>query len=161
MSIGSTPSLVIGIAAGAAASAALDPALEIPKQEAWQKAPYRLPDIALIARLYVSGEVDRASAVDMASRLGFSADRLDAFAYLAQTTPSTAETINLWRRFSLGDLPAGTFPDALVDHSLAHDGLDWDYAPYIKQLKTANLVGLALRDSRHTRKAFQTKETSK
>jgi len=140
--IGSTPSLVVGIAAGAAASAALEPALEIPKQEAWQKAAYRLPDVALIARLYVSGEVDRASALDMASRLGFSEDRFDAFAYLAQVTPSAAEVLNLWRRFSLGDLPAGDLPEALVDHALAHEGMDWDYVPYLKQLKTAELIGL-------------------
>lgn len=141
-SIGSTPSLVVGIAAGAAASAALEPALEIPKQEAWAGAANRLPDVGLIAKLVAAGEVLQQDGRDMAKRLGFGNAAFDSLTYLAQTRPDWPELLAMWRRFSLGDLGPGAFPDSLVDAGLAHTGLDWDYTPYLKALKTAELVGL-------------------
>lgn len=141
-SIGSTPSLVVGIAAGAAASAALEPALEIPKQEAWASAANRLPDVGLIAKLVAAGEVSQADGRSMAARLGFGQHSFDAITYLAQTRPEWPELLHLWRRFSLPDPNLGTFPTSLVDSGLAHAGLDWDYAQWLKALKTAELPGI-------------------
>lgn len=141
-SIGSTPSLVVGIAAGAAASAALEPALEVPKQEAWASAANRLPDVGLIAKLVAAGEVTQKDGRSMAARLGFGTPAFDAITYLAQTRPEWPELLHLWRRFSLPDAKLGSFPDSLVDAGLAHAGLDWDYAQWLKALKTAELPGI-------------------
>lgn len=141
-SIGSTPSLVVGIAAGAAASAALEPALEIPKQEAWASAANRLPDVGLIAKLVAAGEVSQHDGRSMAARLGFGQHSFDAITYLAQTRPEWPELLALWRRFTLPDPTLGHFPESLVDAGLAHAGLDWDYAAWLKALKSAELPGI-------------------
>lgn len=141
-SIGSTPSLVVGIAAGAAASAALEPALEIPKQQAWADAPNRLPDVALIARLYVTGQVSKDSAYNMAARLGFDKAPFDALAYLAQETPEFPLVLRLWRLFGTPSGLTGNAGTDLVDHALAHSGLDWDYHALMRDLYDAELPGI-------------------
>ena len=140
--IGSTPGLIIGVGVGAAASAALEPAIEVPKQEAWAAAPNRLPDVGLIARLVAAGEVSQASGRSMAARLGFGGATFDAITYLAQTRPEWPELLALWRRFTLPDPNLGSFPVSLVDAGLAHAGLDWDYAAWLKALRYAELPGI-------------------
>lgn len=140
--IGSTPALIVGVAAGGAASAAFDPALEVPKQEAWAAAANRLPSIDLIARLVAAGEVAHDDAVGMAGRLGFSPQWFDSYLYLSQTTPGFAEVLRMWRLSAVNpDFDEKTL-SGLVDHTLAHEGLDWDYQPFLRALKTAELIGL-------------------
>lgn len=141
-SIGSTPSLIIGVGVGAAASAALEPAIEVPRQKAWAQAPNRLPEVGLIAKLVAAGEVSQGDGRSMAARLGFGTGAFDAMTYLAQTRPEWPELLQLWRRFTLPDPTLGHFPESLVNAGLAHAGLDWDYAEWLKALKTAALPGI-------------------
>jgi hypothetical protein len=96
-SIGSTPSLLLGIAAGGAASAAFEPALEIPRQEAWKAAPHRVLDPELLARLVAQGGVALGTAEQLAQHSGYSAANLDALVYLAQSPPGESELMFLWR----------------------------------------------------------------
>jgi hypothetical protein len=138
----STPELALGIAVGGAAGAAFEPKLEVPKQTAWAANPQRLPDLGLIASLVAGGKISLSDGENMGERLGFPAGTVDSLVWLAQNRLDFPQVLQLWRRFSLGDLSPGAFPDAMVDETLAHDRLDWGYEPYLKALKTAELVGL-------------------
>jgi len=109
--IGSTPALVLGIAAGGAASAAFEPALEIPRQEAWQKAPHRVLSPELLARLVAQGGVELSTAQTLATHSGYSAANLDALVYMAQSAPGTAELLFLWR---LGVINEATWREGMV-----------------------------------------------
>ena len=132
--IGSTPSLVVGIAAGAAASAALEPALEIPKQQAWASQPNRVLDPGLLARLVAQGGLDLGAAQALAGHSGHSPANLDALVYLAQTVPGFAEAMHLWRLGEIGD--------ADFTHVLVKGGLDQRYVQPILGSKTRELLGL-------------------
>jgi hypothetical protein len=120
--IGSTPSLLLGIAAGGAASAAFEPALEIPRQQAWAAAPHRVLDPELLARLVAQGGVDLSTAETLATHSGYSKANLDALVYLAQSPPGEAELFLLWRMhvideptFRAGMVKLGRRPD-WIDH---------------------------------------------
>ncbi len=132
--IGSTPSLLLGFAVGEAASAAFEPALEIPKQQAWESARNRVLDPATLAALYAQGGVDLGTAHGLAAKSGYSDANLDALAYLAQTVPGVAEALHLWR--------LGFITDSLFIHALVKAGLDQRYIGPIIQTKTEELLGL-------------------
>ena len=141
-SLFTVPELAIGVGLSESASAAFEPKVEVPKQDAWLRNPQRLPDLALIAQLVATGKVTPTDGVNMANRLGFSAGTLDSITYLAQTTPGFPELLRMWRLAAVNpDFDGGTLSD-LLDHALAHEGLNWDYRPYLRALKTAELVGL-------------------
>lgn len=131
--IGSTPALIVGVAAGGAASAAFEPALEIPRQQAWRKAAYRVLDPSTLARLYAAGGVDLPTAEDLAQNSGYGQAMLDALVYLEQHAPDVAELLQLWRRGLLGPIndPATI---ALVDLGLAKSQLDPRYWAAVKEL---------------------------
>lgn len=120
-SIGSTPSLLLGIAAGGAASAAFEPALEIPRQQAWLAAPHRVLDPELLARLVAQGGVDLGTAEQLAQHSGYSAANLDALVYLAQSPPGEAELLFLWR---LGIIDEQTWRSGLVKLGRRPDWID-------------------------------------
>ena len=132
--IGSTPSLIVGIAAGGAASAALQPALERPKQDAWASQPNRIVDVATLARLLAQGGVDLSTAQGFAHRNGYDNSQLAALAYISQTVPGAAEAMHLWR--------LGFISDDLFRHTLVKAGLDQRYVDPIIQTKTEELLGL-------------------
>lgn len=141
-SILQTPELAIGIGVGAAAGAAFEPKVEVPKQQAWAANPVRLPDLGLIAELVAGGKVSLDSAHNMANRLGFDNGTLDSVIWLSQNRLDFAAMLRLWR---LTALPGhGTDADlaALVDETLAHERLDWGYRQYLLALKTAELPGI-------------------
>src|SRR4051794_3325877 len=120
--IGSAPGILIGFGVGAAASAALEPAFEIPRQEAWKRNPNRVLDVGLLARLVAEGGVPLGEARDEALRHGFSADKFDRAVYAAQQVPGSAELLFLWRlgiidedTWRMGMVKLGQRPD-FIDH---------------------------------------------
>lgn len=94
---GSAPSLIIAAGVGAAAAAALDPAFEVPTQEAWKRNPRKLLDTATIARLVAQGGVPIGYAYEDGQRHGYSQDKVDQLVWLNQTVPGVAELLFLWR----------------------------------------------------------------
>jgi hypothetical protein len=141
-SIFSTPELAIGIAVGGAAGAAFEPKLEVPKQTAWAANPQRLPGLGLIADLVAGGKVSVTDGRNMANRLGFSNGTLDSVVWLAQNRLDFPTMLRLWRRFGAFDAGADATLSGLLDETLAHERLDWDYRTWLRQLKTAELPGL-------------------
>ena len=126
-SFGSTPGLIVAAGVGAAASVALEPAFELPKQQAWEANPNRILDPGLLARLVAQGGVEVQAATDEAQRDGYGEDKLAALIYLAQTTPAVAEAMTLWRR--------GLISDELWQHALVKAGLDTRYVAGLSALK--------------------------
>ncbi|HEY4441653.1 MAG TPA: hypothetical protein VGN14_14435 [Candidatus Elarobacter sp.] len=131
-SLGSTPGIIVGVGVGAAASAALEPAIELPKQDAWARNTNRVLDPGLMARLVAEGGIELGAAYDDASREGFSSDKVDALVYLAQTVPVVSEAMDLWRRTLISD--------DLFTHVLVKSGLDQRYVQPILDTKTAVLL---------------------
>lgn len=141
-SLGQTPGLIIAAGVGAAASVALEPAFEVPKQNAWANLPHRILDPATLARLAAQGGVALGKAGDSkdpnaygeALRQGYSSDKLDRLIYLAQTVPGVPEALHLWRH--------GFITDAQWTHALVKAAIDPQYYPALNALKTAELIGL-------------------
>lgn len=131
---GSAPAIIAGAAIGGAASIALQPAFEPARQQAWFDNPHRLLDPGLLARLVAQGGVPLGEAADEARRDGYSADKLAALVYLAQTVPGIGASLSLWRR--------GLMSDALFAHVLVKEGLDQRYAAGIIASKTAEVLGI-------------------
>ena len=119
--IGSTPSLLLGIAAGGAASAAFEPALEIPRQEAWKAAPHRVLDPFLLARLVAQGGVELGTAEELATHSGYSPANLDALVYLEQSAPGEAALFLLWRMHVIDQ---ATFREGMVKLGRRPDWID-------------------------------------
>jgi len=132
--VGSSIGVLTGVAVGGAATVALQPAFEVPRQDAWSRNAHRILDVGLLARLVAQGGVDLGSATDEAARDGFGPDKLDALIYLEQTVPGFAEALNLWRR---GLISNGDF-----SHVLVKAGLDQRYAAPLMALKEAEIVGI-------------------
>jgi hypothetical protein len=132
--VGSSIGVLTGVAVGGASTVALEPAFEIPRQDAWSRNANRILDVGLLARLVAQGGVDLADAENEAKRDGFAPDKLDALVYLSQTVPGVGEALRLWR--------LGLLSDALFSHVLVKAGLDQRYAPPILNSKLAEIVGL-------------------
>lgn len=133
--LGSAPGIILGAGIGAAAATALEPAFEVPRQDAWKTAPYRILDVGLIARLVAEGGIPLdGTAYDEAHRQGYSDDKLNALVYLAQTVPGAAEAMHLWR--------LGVIGDDLFKHVLVKEGLDSRYVDPIIKTKIEELIGL-------------------
>lgn len=119
---GSAPSLIIGAGVGAAAAAALDPAIEVPRQEAWKANPARVLDVGTVARLIAQGGIPLdATAYDYAHRQGFGSDKLDALVYMTQTVPGSAELLFLWR---LGYIDETEWRRGLTKGGMRQDWID-------------------------------------
>src|SRR5947207_8214729 len=106
MALGSTPGLIVAAGVGAAASVALEPAFEVPKQEAWARNANRVLDPGTLARLVARGGVllgkpgykNGDGAYAEALRQGYTADKLDRLVYLSQTFPGSGELDSLSNR---------------------------------------------------------------
>lgn len=136
------PSLIAGTAIGGAAVAAFEPALEVPRQQAWSTAPNRLPDIGLIAALVAGGKVALADGQSMAARLGYDTGPFDSLTWLAQNRLDWPLVLRMWRLGAHFPAFAGLDAAGLIDRTLAHEQLDWDYQPYLRALQTAELPGI-------------------
>jgi len=132
--LGSTPGIIVGVGVGAAASIALQPAVEVPRQEAWAANPNRILDVNLLARLVAQGGLTLGDAAGEALRDGYGADKLDALVYLSQTVPGIGEATNLWRK--------GLLSSELYNHALVKAGLDQRYVAPIVANKTAEILGI-------------------
>lgn len=132
--LGSTPGIIVGVAVGGAAAAAVEPALERPRQDAWRRNPVRELDPGTIARLVAQGGIALdATAYDAARAEGYDTDKLDALVYLSQTVPGFAESLALWRRN----------PQAFTElwhHALTKQGLDQRYVPFLDELAVDRLA---------------------
>jgi hypothetical protein len=137
-----TPELAIGIAVGSAAGAAFEPKLEIPKQSAWAANPARLPDVGLIAALVAGGKVSMADGRNMAARLGFDQGPFDSLTWLAQDRLNFPLMLRMWRLAAVNPSFDEAGLSKLLDETLAHEQLDWNYQPYLRALKHAELPGI-------------------
>jgi hypothetical protein len=125
-SLGSTPGLIVAAGVGAAASAALNPAFEVPKQEAWARNAQRLVGVGTVAELVARGGVilggsdgsDSGSGYAEARRQGYAASRLDRLVWLAQRMPDYGTLKALANRGLLAD---GQVPEALNRHAFPAD----------------------------------------
>jgi hypothetical protein len=131
---GSAAGVLSGVAVGGAATIALQPAFEIPRQDAWARNANKILDTGLLARLVAQGGIDLGAAADEAKRNGYGSDKLDALVYLEQTVPGIAEALHLWR--------LGFISDALMQHVLVKEGLDNRYVQPILDTKIEELLGL-------------------
>jgi hypothetical protein len=128
---GSAPAIITGVAVGAAAGAALAPAVEVDRQEAWLKITAAVREPGLLAQLVAAGGIDLKAAQAEANRSGLSSSKFDALVWLEQAAPGTAELLELWRR--------GKIDEPLVDLGLAKAKLDARYWPAVKELEHARL----------------------
>jgi hypothetical protein len=126
-SLGSTPGLIVAAGVGAAASVALEPAFEVPKQDAWSRLPNRILDAGTLASLVAQGGVvlgdpdgsTDGSAYDAARRQGFGSDKLDRLVWLALRAPPHSEAQDLRRRDKINH-------EQLL-HSFAKDQIEPQY----------------------------------
>ncbi len=125
--LGSTPGIIVGVGVGTAASVALEPTVELPRQKVWADNPNRLLDPQLLARLVAQGGVNLEVGRADAKREGFTSEKFDQLVYLSQTVPPVAEAVTLWRK--------ALIPDALFYHSLTKAGLDARYLGPLAGLK--------------------------
>jgi hypothetical protein len=130
--VGATPGILAGVAVGGAATVALQPAFEVPRQDAWSRNANRILDVGLLARLVAQGGIDLSEAAAEAKRDGFGPDKLDALIYLSQTVPGFADALDLWRRGLIGD--------GLFQHVLVKAGLDQRYSAPLQALKDAEIL---------------------
>lgn len=129
-SLGSTPGLIIAAGVGAAASTALEPAFEAPRQDAWRRNPNRILGIDTIARLVAQGGVilgetngsTPGSAYEDALRQGFTNDKLDRLIYLAQRVPDFGQVRDLANRkiIAPGDVDYALTREAFAPAWQAH-----------------------------------------
>lgn len=126
---------MIGVGVGTAAAAAIEPLVEPGKQQAWKKAPNRVLDSGLMARLVAQGAVTPDLGREQAAREGFNQDKFDRLVYLAQRAPDLALTFEMWRR--------GRITEAQVDHALAKEQIEAQYWPALKEL-FSNRLGPAV-----------------
>lgn len=141
--IGSAPGILVGFGVGAAASAALEPAFEIPRQEAWLRNPNRVLDPGILARLVAEGGVPLGEAQDEAKRHGYDSDKFDRLVYAAQNVPGVAELMFLWR---LGIIDKPTWKQGMVKLGQRPDFIDHVAQTFSVPL-TAEQVAIAVHRS--------------
>lgn len=113
--LGSAPGIIVGVGVGTAAAAAIEPAVELPRQKAWAANAVRVLDPAVMARLVASGGVDLGTAQTDGELEGYGADKVNALVYLAQTVPGFAEAVTGLRRKTISP---GDFAHTLVKSSM-------------------------------------------
>lgn len=150
-SLGSTPGLIVAAGVGAAAATALEPAFEVPRQDAWSRLPNRLLDPGRLAALVAQGGVllgdpsgsTAGSAYAEAIRQGYSSDKLDRLIYLAQRAPDLALVLELWRRGRFGT-PDPANPPSQVTHAFAKEQIEPQYWTPIADLFNERLSAQAV-----------------
>ena len=126
--LGSAPGIIVGVGVGAAASTALEAAVELPRQKVWADNPNKLLDPALVARLVAQGAVKLGEGRADALREGYTSEKFDQLVYLSQTVPAVAEALSLWLRGHIGD--------GLMGHVLVKAGMDTRYVQPILDAAT-------------------------
>lgn len=122
---------IAGVAIGSAGAAAVEPVIEVPKQDAWKAEPNRVLGLGELAQLVAQGLVELGAATDEAARNGFNESRLRAAVQLELEAAPVAELLELWRR--------GKITEALVDHGLAKAKIEEQYHEPLKELYNGRL----------------------
>ena len=128
--LASSLGILTGVAVGTAAAAAVEPAVELPRQTAWAQNKVRVLDPAVMARLVATGGTDLGTAQTAGGVEGFNEDKVNALVYLAQTVPGFAEAMTIWRR--QGARPNSW--DAKFSHAMVKGGLDQQYETDVENL---------------------------
>jgi hypothetical protein len=115
---------IVGIGVGEAGAAAIEPVLEPQRQKAWQKSRARVLGLAQVAELVSKGVLDEHSAIDEASRTGYSESRLRAVVEMMLEAPAFALALTLYRR--------GLIAEHELDHALAKEQIEPEYWPALK-----------------------------
>ena len=122
---------VFGVGVGIAAADAVQPVVEVARQDAWKANANRVLTPDQLAALLAQGLISAGTAVDHASRNGYSSDKLDALAQLAMHAPGIPEALNLWRR--------GEIDEAQFRHALRKANLEPQYDAALELLKDDRL----------------------
>ena len=126
--------IVVGVGVGAAASAAIEPAVEIPKQEAWARNQNRLLAAQMMAALVAQGALELPTGQSSANREGYTSEKFDHLVYLAQTAPGASEALEQWRK--------GFISTDLYAHALTKAARDQRYVFTSDAYRLKELVGL-------------------
>ena len=125
---------VFGVGVGIAAADAIEPVLEVAKQDAWQANAFKVLDAATLAQLVAEGKMTPGDAQSEGTRTGYNATRVNSMIQLALKAPGVAETLRMYR---LSQIPS--WPDKIgaddVKHALRKAGIEsrW-HAPILAQL---------------------------
>jgi len=126
--------IVVGVGVGAAASAAIEPAVEVPKQEAWARNQNKILAATLMAALVAQGALELETGHASANREGYTDEKFDHLVYLAQTAPGASEALDLWRK--------GFISTDLYAHALTKAARDQRYVFTDDAYRLKELVGL-------------------
>lgn len=126
--------IVVGVGVGAAASAAIEPAVEIPKQEAWDRNRNKILAASLMAALVAQGAIELSTGENSAHREGYDDDKFKHLVYLAQTAAGASEALELWRK--------GFIDADLYRHALTKAARDPRYVFTGDSYRLKELVGL-------------------
>lgn len=122
---------IFGVGVGIAAADAVQPVVEVARQEAWKGNANRVLGVGELAALLAQGLVEAGLASDHARRNGYDSDKLDALAQLALTAPGIPQALHMWR---LGEIE---WP--LVEHALRKASLEPQYDAAVKAQRTLPL----------------------
>lgn len=110
---------IIGVGIGTAAADAIEPILELAKQDAWYDNPYKPLDADQVAELVAQGLLDPGEADTEARRTGYNASHLLALTQLSLKAPELGAAVDLWRR--------GHITEPQLRHAFRKAGLEPQY----------------------------------
>jgi hypothetical protein len=122
---------IFGVGVGIAAADAVEPVIEVAKQDAWKANQNRILALGQLAELIAQGLTDLPTAVDEAARQGYTSDKLGALAQLALRAPNLAEAQTIERRKIRGR------PD--LHHAYAKAQIEPQYWPALDNLLDEHL----------------------
>lgn len=122
---------IFGVGVGIAAADAVQPVVEVARQEAWKGNANRVLAPGELAPLLAQGLIPLDTAIDYAERNGYSADKLEALAQAALRAPAAADVRTLRRR--------GLIPPDLLHHSYAKAQIEPQYWDTLDELINEHL----------------------
>jgi hypothetical protein len=139
---------VAGVAIGEAGAAAVEPAIEVPKQKAWQANQNRILDLGTLAHLVATGLISEETVVAEAARNGYAENRLKALIQLQLKAPGIAEALTLYRRNGFVD-PSQQISETQLEHALSKAGLEQQYHAAIMSMVNLPLESAQLAQGIH------------
>jgi hypothetical protein len=138
----------VGIAVGEAGATILEPALEAPRQKAWQDSQAKILELPELAALVAQALNELGDVVEDAARNGYDEDALRSAIQLALHGPGVAEALTLYRRNGLVE-PSQQITLTQLEHALAKAGLEGQYWEAIKAQVNLPLEGAQLAQGIH------------
>lgn len=127
---------IFGVGVGIAAADAVEPVVEVAKQEAWAGNANRVLALESLAALLAQGLGEPAEIEDQARRQGFDADKVAHLAALAQRAPGEADARRIHRRRKV-DAPT-------LHHAWAKAQIEPEWWPALDELLAERLSPEAL-----------------